>query len=80
MLLRGSYAFNQAATVQCERREYYHTKWHAGQERLDVETSVIIWSGLPIDSTVVSTAGYYRAFVPFVLITTNHELWIKLLQ
>ena len=24
--------------------------------------------------TVVSTAGY-RAFVPFVLITPNHELW-----
>ena len=29
-----------------------------------------------IDSTVVSTAGY-RAFVPFVLITPNHELWLK---
>ena len=38
-----------------------------------METSV---SGLLIDSTVVSTAGY-RAFVPFVLITPNHELWIK---
>ena len=41
-----------------------------------VETSVIIWGGLLIDSTVVSTAGY-RAFVPFVLITPNHELWIN---
>ena len=38
---------------------------------------MIIWGGLLIDSTVVSTAGY-RAFVPFVLITPNHELWIKI--
>ena len=36
----------------------------------------MIGGGLLIDSTVVSTAGY-RAFVPFVLITPNHELWIK---
>ena len=42
-----------------------------------METSVIIGGGLLIDSTVVSTAGY-RAFVPFVLITPNHELWIKI--
>ena len=41
-----------------------------------VKTSVIIWGGILIDSTVVSTAGD-RAFVPFVLITPNHELWIK---
>ena len=37
----------------------------------------MIGGGLLIDSTVVSTAGY-RAFVPFVLITPNHELWIKI--
>ena len=39
----------------------------------------MIGGGLLIDSTVVSTAGY-RAFVPFVLITPNHELWIKTRQ
>ena len=41
------------------------------------KTSGIIWGGLLIDSTVVSTAQH-RAFVPFVLITPNHELWVKI--